>query len=273
MDARYGRELAERLAHSEPNRATSRTLTYLGVGTTGTRPLAPERSAGSGGRAVRRDDRALRRSFSMPASSNVCIYVAGDAVWMRGRSLPTSPPRTSETSLRWSLDGCVCEQNRTGRSLTRSIRENAQDAPCSSVGGSTFWYSVACASAHSSRERCGHAACVAFRVAFTLLLDCDGARLPLRRRTRQTLQHVNADVSLEVLAERRVVLNETRISIAGASAKRRTVRALHALEVLVAWQRRRRVTTLMRNVPHGSEVARLCAQRREYITPRADRRR
>ena len=147
------------------------------------------------------------------------------------------------------------EQNHTGRSLTRSIRENAQDAPCSSVGGSTFWYSVACASAHSSRERCGHAACVAFRVAFTLLLDCDGARLPLRRRTRQTLQHVNADVSLEVLAERRVVLNETRISIAGASAKRRTVRALHALEVLVAWQRRRRVTTLMRNVPHGSEVA------------------
>jgi len=97
--------------------------------------------------------------------------------------------------------------------------------------------------------------CVAFRVAFTLLLDCDGARLPLRRRTRQTLQHVNADVSLEVLAERRVVLNETRISIAGASAKRRTVRALHALEVLVAWQRRRRVATLMRNVPHGSEVA------------------
>ena len=146
----------------------------------------------------------------------------------------------------------MCEQNRTGRSLTRSIRENDQDAPCSSVGGSTFWYSVACASAHSSRE---HAACVASRVAFTLSPDCDGARLPLRRRTRQTLQHQNADVSLEVLAERRVVLNVTRISIAGASAKRRTVRALHALEVLVAWQRRRRVTTLMRNVPHGSEVA------------------
>ena len=167
----------------------------------------------------------------------------------------------------------VREQNRTGRSLTRSIRENTQDTPCSSVGGSTFWYSVACASAHSSRERCEHAACLAFRVAFTLLHDCDGARLPLRRRTRQTLQHVNAGVSLEVLAERRVVLNETRISIACASAKRRTVRALHALEVLVAWQRRRRVATLMRNVPHGSEVARLCAQRREYITPRADRRR
>ena len=157
----------------------------------------------------------------------------------------------------------MCEQNRTGRSLTRSIRENAQDAPCSSVGGSTFWYSVACASAHSSRERCEHAACVAFRVAFTLLLDCDGARLPLRRRTRQTLQHVNADVSLEVLAERRVVLNETRISIAGASAKRRTVRALHALEVLVAWQRRRRVTTLMRNVPHpGRKSPSVCTASR-----------